>query len=40
MYQKEVEEQAARVAKMKESGADEYDIRKQVNHTMLNLSGS
>lgn len=30
MYEKEVEDQKAKVAKMKSDNKDEYDIRKQV----------
>ena len=30
MYEKEVLEQEAKIAKMKEEGKDEYDIKKQV----------
>ena len=31
MYEKEVEDQGAKVEKMKEENKDEYDIKKQVN---------
>lgn len=31
MYEKEVNQQTAKVQKMKEEGKDEYDIRKQVH---------
>ncbi len=37
MNEKEVEQQEKRIAKMKEEGRDEYDIKKQVRSCVLCL---